>query len=255
MAGSGAVAAADAKGVRVALEICVEGPAGARAAHEGGADRVELCAALALGGVTPSAGVVAATVAVGLPVHVLIRPATGHFVMDRDLVDAVARDIRACVDLGAAGVVVGALKADGTLDLDALARWRDVARGIAMTLHRAVDLCSAPVEAATQAARIGIDRILTSGGARTAAEGADTIAAMVAAVRGSVAVIAGSGITAATVRALIAATGVDAIHASAGTSVPWADPRIAAFGFGGATERRTDPAAVAALRAALDDPA
>ena len=233
------------------LEICAETLDGVRAARDGGADRVELCAALAVGGVTPSIGVTEAALAIGLPIHVLIRPGAGDFVHDGLLVEAVARDIRAFAKLGVAGIVVGALTVERRLDLDALGYWRDAARGIAMTLHRAIDLCVSPVAAVAGATTLGIDRILTSGGARTAMAGAAAIAAMVGAAAGRIEIMAGAGIDPGNVRALVAVTGVPAVHASAGKPRPWTDPRVADFGFGPPVLRQADAHTVRALRAAL----
>ena len=107
---------------RPALEIAVTSAAGAVTARDGGADRVELCSALELGGVTPSQGLVEATVATGVPVHALVRCRPGGFVYDTDELDVMVREIRALVRSGVAGVVVGALREDGSLDVDAL-RW------------------------------------------------------------------------------------------------------------------------------------
>jgi copper homeostasis protein len=107
---------------RPALEIAVTSAAGAVTARDGGADRVELCSALELGGVTPSQGLVEATVATGVPVHALVRCRPGGFVYDADELDVMVREIRALVRSGVAGVVVGALREDGSLDVDAV-RW------------------------------------------------------------------------------------------------------------------------------------
>ncbi|MFJ2355961.1 copper homeostasis protein CutC [Frigoribacterium sp. NPDC087798] len=107
---------------RPALEIAVTSAAGAVTARDGGADRVELCSALELGGVTPSQGLVEAAVATGVPVHALVRCRPGGFAYDADELDVMVREIRALVRSGVAGVVVGALREDGSLDVDAL-RW------------------------------------------------------------------------------------------------------------------------------------
>ncbi|HLS74700.1 MAG TPA: copper homeostasis protein CutC, partial [Actinomycetaceae bacterium] len=98
------------------LEVAVQDPAGAATARDAGADRVELCAALDLGGLTPSIAMVEAVVATGIPVHVLVRPRAGGFRYSATEVSLMVRDIEAIVDTGAAGVVIGALTADDTLD-------------------------------------------------------------------------------------------------------------------------------------------
>ena len=125
----------------VALEIAVTDGSGLDAAASGGADRVELCAALGTGGLTPSLGMIEACVERGsLPVHVLVRSRPGDFVVDADHVAVMARDVRAAVAAGASGVVIGAALPDGRLDLDALARLVDAAAGAEVTLHRVFDV-------------------------------------------------------------------------------------------------------------------
>ncbi|MBD8484691.1 copper homeostasis protein CutC [Frigoribacterium sp. CFBP 8759] len=121
---------------RPALEIAVTSAAGAVTARDGGADRVELCSALELGGVTPSQGLVEATVATGVPVHALVRCRPGGFAYDADELDVMVREIRALVRSGVAGVVVGALREDGSLDVDALRWFVEAALDAAAPPHR-----------------------------------------------------------------------------------------------------------------------
>ena len=170
------------------FEVCVDSIASALAAVEGGAGRVELCEALVEGGLTPSLGkiegVVRACSASGTPVHVLVRPRGGDFCYSAAEFEVMLRDIALAGAAGAAGVVVGALLPDGRVDegrmreLVAAAR----AQGLRVTLHRAVDASRDVVEAALAGAALGVDYILTSGGAASAQEGADAIAAMGAAL-------------------------------------------------------------------------
>lgn len=231
----------------VLLEICVEDIAGIAAARDGGADRIELCSALALGGLTPSAALVGAAVASGLPVHAMVRPQQGGFRYDAATLARMVAEIGHLRGLGVAGVVMGATLADGTPDRDALARLRDAATGLQAVLHRAIDLAPDPVAAVGCAVELGYDGVLSSGGAASAPAGAATLAVMVAAARGRLAVIAGAGVRPDTVAALVAATGVPAVHASAATAGDWGDPRLAAFGFATGPRRRTDAATVRAL--------
>jgi copper homeostasis protein len=247
-----------------ALEIAVAGPAGARTARDGGADRVELCSALELGGVTPSDAAVAATAAVGLPVQVLVRCRPGDFAHDAEEVALMAAEVRSAVAAGAAGVVVGVLAPDGSLDAGAVRRLADAAheagaaagRPVEVTLHRAIDRSADPVAAAVRAATLGVTRILTSGGAPRAREGAAVLAAMAAAVPG-VQVMAGGGVRAEDVPAL-AAAGVAAIHLSAKRRAPvrhagpWVPMGAAASSRDADTHFVTAPDLVAAARAALD---
>ena len=121
---------------RPALEIAVTSAAGAVTARDGGADRVELCSALELGGVTPSQGLVEAAVATGVPVHALVRCRPGGFAYDADELDVMVREIRALVRSGVAGVVVGALREYGSLDVDALRWFVEAALDAAAPRHR-----------------------------------------------------------------------------------------------------------------------
>ncbi|WP_328902577.1 copper homeostasis protein CutC [Streptomyces sp. NBC_00441] len=245
---------------RPALEIAVTSPAGARAARENGADRVELCTALELGGLTPSAALVEAVAAEGLPVQVLVRCRPGDFVHDAEEVALMAAEVRSVIASGAAGVVIGALTADGTLDTDAVARLADAARGSGhpaeVTLHRAVDQSADPVATAALLPALGLTRVLTSGGAPAAADGLAAIAAMVVAAPG-VEVMAGGGVRLADIPAL-AAAGVASVHLSAKVRAPrrpggtWVP-----MGAGGTSAEQdthfvTDPEVVALARRALD---
>lgn len=230
------------------LEICVADPAGVDEAVAGGADRLELCTGLEGGGLTPSAALIDRAVASGLPVHVLVRPRFGGFVLDDGEADLVVADVRAALSRGAAGVVVGALRPDGRLDRDRLARFREAARDGVAVLHRAIDLAVDPVAAVDEACALGFDKVLSSGGAASAPEGAATLARMVEAAGKRLSVIAAAGVRPDNVSALVAATGVGEVHSSASRIEPEPDERTARFGFGD-TRRRTDRTVVAALRA------
>jgi copper homeostasis protein len=237
----------------LALEIAVTTPAGAVVARDHGADRVELCAALELGGVTPSQGLVEAAAEVGVPVHALVRCRPGDFVHDADEVALMVREVRGVLAAGAAGVVVGAVTPDGELDVDAVTRLLDAARSVSpaaeLTLHRAIDHTADPVAAAGLLPDLGLTRVLTSGGAPTAVAGAAVIARMVDAA-GDVQVMAGSGVTPADVHAL-AATGVAAVHLSAKRPAP-SGPGGIPMGAADGGHFVTDATVVAAARAAVD---
>lgn len=197
-----------------AVEIAVQDAAGARVAREAGADRVELCGALAAtGGLTPSLGTIETVVAVGLPVHVLVRPRTGGFQHDADELALMEVDVRHAVRAGASGVVVGVLDAHGDVDRDAVARLRDAADGREVTFHRALDVVTDRLAALHLLADLGITRVLTSGGAARTILGIDELAAMVREGTG-VQIMAGGGLRAQDVAPLLVA-GVDAVHLSA----------------------------------------
>lgn len=235
------------------LEIAVQDSTGARAAFAAGADRVELCQALAeTGGLTPSAGTVEAVLeAAGSAqrVAVLVRPRPGGFVYDAEEIALVAADVRQIVRCGAGGVVVGALRADGAVDVEAMRRWVDAADGADVVFHRAIDTLADPVAIIDELADLGIRRVLTSGGAARSIDGIDAIAALVRGSAGRVQIMPGGGVRVADIPAFVSA-GADAVHLSArrasGDTAP-SGPGGGVSGFD-----RTDPEIVAAARAALD---
>lgn len=235
---------------RIMLEVAVDGPGGLAAAVAGGADRVELCAALDLGGLTPAPGLVAQARVCGLPVFAMIRPRAGDFVFDAAEVQAALDDIAAMRAAGLAGVVIGAALPDGLLDAAALARMVAAAGPLAVTLHRVFDLVPDQAAALEVAVRLGLGRILTSGGATGAVDGAARIAALVAQARGRIGILPGAGITPANVAGLVAATGVAEVHASCAASLAQ-DARAVALGFCGPVRRQTDAQTLRAMRAAL----
>lgn len=201
----------------VVVEIAVQDVAGARGALAAGATRLELCQALAVGGLTPSVGLLEAVLAAVDPstVNVLVRPRGGGFVYAEEEIALVAADIRACVSRGAGGVVVGALTPDGRADLQALARWRDAAGDATLVFHRAIDAVGAPRAVLEDLRGAGVDRVLTSGGAERSVDGAAVLASLVAA-SGGIEIMAGGGVQPGDIGALVAA-GVDAVHLSART--------------------------------------
>ena len=201
------------------VEICVDGVASAVAAERGGADRVELCVALGAGGLTPSAGLIATTRrAISIGLHVLIRPRAGDFVLADDECAVCLLDIRCAVELGADGVVVGALDTSGSIDETRVRALIDAARPLSVTFHRAFDVVPEPLAALETLAALGVDRVLTSGGAASAWEGRERLRELVVAARGRVAIIAGAGVKASNVGALIRLAGVSEIHAGGGVA-------------------------------------
>lgn len=196
------------------LEICIETPAAGIAARLGDADRVELCSALSLGGLTPSHGLIAETVAqCGLPVHVLVRPRAGSFVYSREELRIIERDIDAARQLGAAGVVLGLLDADGEVDLAQTRALVERAAPLEVTFHRAIDRSRDLSHSLERAIEAGCARVLTSGGKPTVSEGIDALAALVTQAAGRIRVAAGGGVTQQSAARLLAATPID-LHAS-----------------------------------------
>ena len=196
------------------LEICVTSIDSAVAAERGGAARVELCSDLLEGGVTPSAGLIARTRArVRIGLHVLVRPRGGDFCYGDDELGAMEDDVRMAKQLGADGIVLGVLHADGRVDVERTRRLVELARPLGVTFHRAFDMAADPPRALAEVIATGADRLLTSGGAGSADEGAGTIAALVKAAGPRLTVMAGGGIRASNARAIVERTGVAELHA------------------------------------------
>lgn len=242
------------------LEVCVEDPRGIAAAVAGGADRIELCAALDVGGLTPPASLVRAAALAPVPVHLLARPRAGGFVYDAAERALVADDIRTAAEAGLAGVVIGASTADGALDAATLAAWialaRDLgaARGrpLSLTLHRAFDLTPDLPAALEIAVALGFDRILTSGGMPRATDALAMLARLVERAGDEIIVLAGSGVSPATLPAILT-SGVREVHASCRRATAEQNPALVRFGFGASTAKITDVRAVADLAAMLSD--
>jgi copper homeostasis protein len=196
------------------VEAAVETLDSALAAERAGADRIELCNNLSVGGTTPGAELIA-TVAerTRLPVFVLIRPRAGDFVYSDDEFGQMVRDTELSGRQHIAGIVTGALTPGGRVDVDRTRILVTAAAGLPVTFHRAIDSAVDPRAALEEAIEAGASRALTSGGAPTAVEGVDLIAALVGQARERIIVIAGGGIREPNVRNVIERTGVREVHA------------------------------------------
>lgn len=195
------------------IEAAVETLESSLAAERAGADRIELCDNLDEGGTTPDGGLVAATVErIRLPVFVLIRPRAGDFVYSVNEFEVMIRDIELTRTMGIAGIVTGALDARGRVDVRRTRSLVKAAGGLPVTFHRAIDSAADLSVALDDVIEAGFSRVLTSGGAATAREGVDAIAALVLQARERVSIIAGGGIREHNVREVIARTGVREVH-------------------------------------------
>ncbi|HQU70433.1 MAG TPA: copper homeostasis protein CutC [Albidovulum sp.] len=232
------------------LEVCVDSVEGMLAAAMAGADRIELCSALEVGGLTPSAGQMARAMELAVPVHALIRSRAGDFCFSADEVTTMVADIEAARKAGLAGVVIGAAGGDGRLDRDALAAMREAAGTMSVTLHRVFDLVPDFAEAVETAVELGCNRILTSGGAVGAPEGAEAIARICDMAAGRIGIMPGAGITSANVGAFLTKVRVDEVHSACGRLRPM-DARAVAMDFCHAERLETDADEVRALKAAL----
>lgn len=213
------------------VEICVDDIDGALTAERAGADRVELCAALGEGGITPSLGMTGRVLdrVQAVDVAVMIRPRGGDFIYSPDEVAVMLDDIAAISALPrhpgvGLGFVVGALTVGDEVDVAVTSRLVSACAPAPVTFHRAFDMTRDLPGSILALLDLGIARVLTSGGARTAAEGAPVLKRLVGAAAGRLAVMAGGSVRADNALGLVTATGVPAIHLRAMAPVPAARP-------------------------------
>jgi copper homeostasis protein len=206
---------------RVLVEACVDAIDAAMEAEWGGADRIELCGELLQGGVTPSHGLIEAVWdQVSIPLFVLIRPRTGDFLYTSDELDIMERDIRSARSLHVDGIVAGALTTDGDVDVAAMRCILDAARPMEVTFHRAFDFARDQDAALDTLLELDVDRVLTSGGAATALQGAENLARLNLRAGSDLTVMAGGSITAANVNEVVRRSGVREVHLRASERVP-----------------------------------
>jgi copper homeostasis protein len=197
----------------ITIEAAVESVESAVAGESDGAGRIELCANLGVGGTTPTADLIAAVLEkTQLPVFVMIRPRGGSFVYSDAEFAEMTRDIERARTMGIGGIVTGVLEPDGGVDVDRTRSLVEAAAGLPVTFHRAFDRTRNLPDALEQLIEIGVARVLTSGGAPTALDGASAIAALVAQSRGRISILAGGGVREHNVRELVARTGVGEVH-------------------------------------------
>ncbi|WP_430390300.1 copper homeostasis protein CutC [Dyella sp. 20L07] len=203
------------------LEVAANSVASALAAQAGGAGRIELCTGLELGGLTPSHGQIALVrERVSLPVYVLIRPRAGDFLYNDDEMETMRRDIEACASLGCDGVVVGVLDADGHVDMPRCRELVSAAGRMGVTFHRAFDMTCNLSRSLEDIVALGVERVLTSGAARSAMEGVASIRALVEQAQRRVIIMPGAGIRPDNIVELANVTGAHEFHASAKRDQP-----------------------------------
>ena len=191
------------------LETCVDSVESAMAAAEGGADRLELCSNLIIGGTTPGPWLFEEIrKRSDIRIHALIRPRFGDFCYTDAEFSMIRNAVKDFRKMGAEGVVVGILKPDGTLNMEQMKELMDAAGD----MHRAFDVCADPIEAMEQAISLGIDTILTSGQKNTCLQGAELLKELETRSRGRITIQAGSGVGAEVIRQLYPLTGVRAYH-------------------------------------------
>lgn len=198
--------------MKALLEVCVGDVASLQAACTAGAERIELCCALEAGGLTPTEAFVRRAVeADGPKVNVLVRPRSGDFVYSDEEAAIIADEIAMCRRAGANGVVIGALRPDGSVDVERMKRWCDAAEGMDITFHRAFDMCR-DMREAVDTLRPLVNRILTSGMHANAWEGRHIIRDLAAYTGSHICIMPGGGITPDNILPLLAETGVKELH-------------------------------------------
>jgi len=199
----------------VLLEVCATSVSTARAAERGGADRIELCANLAVGGITPDPALLASVLrAVSIPVHVLIRPRAGDFVYTAAEFDCMCRQIEAARSAGAAGVAMGILLPDGQIDVPRTRALAQLARPLHVTFHRAFDETPHPFDGLEDVIRSGADTLLTSGGAPDIVRGSAAIARLREQAGPRLQIMAGGGLNLGNLAGFARTTGVFCLHGS-----------------------------------------
>ena len=197
----------------ILIEACVDSVDAAIAAERAGAHRIELCADLAEGGTTPSAGTIQlACERLAIPVFVMVRPRGGDFLYSSAEIETMLRDLELMRVLGAHGIVIGALARDGTVDVVATRALVEAARPLPVTFHRAFDLTRDLEEALDALIDCGVDRVLTSGGAPRAADGIEMLGALAARAGGRITVMAGGGIDARAATLILGRTEIRELH-------------------------------------------
>lgn len=201
------------------LEICVQSLEHAVTAERAGADRIELCADLSCGGVTPSRSLMRdARYAVRIPIHVLIRPRAGDFCYSENDLEKMRGDIRASKKRGMDGVVLGILQKNGCVDVERTTAFVELAHPLPVTFHRAFDVSPAPQASLEDVIQTGSSRILTSAGQIRATDGLALLAGLVQAATKRVSIMPCGGINPDNIVQVARETSASEIHSSAGTS-------------------------------------
>lgn len=235
------------------LEICVDNADGLLAAIDGGADRIELCSALSVGGLTPSFGFMQFAGRQPIAVSAMIRPRAGGFCFSQDEIDIMKHDIDAARRAGLSGVAIGVTMPNGALDAKVLAALCRQADGLDISLHRAFDVVPDQLEALDMTIELGFTRILTSGGKPTALDGCERLAQLVERARDRISIMPGSGVRPETVGPLLERLSVTEIHASCAIHGREQDAQLVELSFAARQMLQTDAETVRRLKHMLRD--
>lgn len=244
--------------MKTRLEVCVDSVESAMNAQEGGADRLEVCSNLIIGGTTPGVSQFKQIrEACGIELNVLIRPRFGDFLYTETEFKMIREDILMFRELGADGIVAGCLRADGRLDRKRMEQLRACAGSLNFTLHRAFDVCRDPYETLEEAVGLGIDTILTSGQASVCTEGIEVLKKLIQQAGERIEILEGGGVNAEVIRRLKEAAGASSFHMSgkqvinSGMSYRKQEVNMGLPGFGEYHILRTDKEAIERARRVL----
>lgn len=197
------------------LECCVDSVESAIEAEKGGANRIELCSALVIGGLSPSKALFEKVKEqVNIKIHVLLRPRFGDFCYTDFEHEIIKKEIKMFKELGADGVVIGTLKSDGSLNLGQMKELVEEAEGMSITLHRAFDMCADPFRTLEEVKELGIHTILTSGQKNSCIDGKDLLGQLMKKANREVDILIGGGVDVSVIPALYESTGATSYHMS-----------------------------------------
>lgn len=197
------------------LECCVDSVESAIEAEKGGANRIELCSALVIGGLSPSKALFEKVKEqVNIKIHVLLRPRFGDFCYTDFEHEIIKKEIKMFKELGADGVVIGTLKTDGSLNLEQMKELVEEAEGMSITLHRAFDMCADPFRTLEEVKELGIHTILTSGQKNSCIDGKDLLGQLMKKANREVDILIGGGVDVSVIPALYESTGATSYHMS-----------------------------------------
>ena len=197
------------------LECCVDSVESAIEAEIGGANRIELCSALVIGGLSPSKALFEKVKEqVNIKIHVLLRPRFGDFCYTDFEHEIIKQEIRMFKELGADGVVIGTLNPDGSLNMEQMQELVEEANGMSITLHRAFDMCADPFRTLEEVKELGIHTILTSGQKNSCIDGKDLLGQLIKKANREVDILIGGGVDVSVIPALYESTGATSYHMS-----------------------------------------
>lgn len=204
----------------ITVEVCVDNLQSLETAIDAGADRIELCSSLLLGGITPTYGLTTISVNAQIPIYAMVRPRSGDFLFSNNEIAMMCDEIQFFRDVGVEGVVIGALTQNAEINVQTVRKWVNSAGNMGITFHRAFDLVADPIKSMETLIDLGCQRILTSGGCATAFEGISRIKELVSKANNRISIMPGCGVNNTNVKHIIESTGATEIHLSGKKSVP-----------------------------------